>query len=123
MTITAQEEIPPGPMAVTHQKLLPRLPKARFQTPVLHRAHSPGPSSQPDDLSDLSSLSELDTSSDSESSVSSVNSKDGLIQKPQGECGRPNRGGYNLQDALRWNPRQYKKVKVRFNSWYIFMPY
>jgi hypothetical protein len=51
--------------------------------------------------------------SDSDSSVSSVNSKDGLIPKPRGEWGRPNRGGYNLEKALGWNPRQYKKAKVR----------
>jgi hypothetical protein len=36
-----------------------------------------------------------------------------MIPKPEGESGRLNRGGYNLQDALGWNSRQFKKVKVR----------
>jgi hypothetical protein len=110
ITITAQEELPPGPATTTRQKL----PKARFRSPVPHReVGSPGPSSHHDDLSDLSSLSELDPLSESESLVSSVNSRDGLIPKPQGEWGRPSRGGYNLEKALGWNPRQFKKVKVR----------
>lgn len=45
--------------------------------------------------------------------MSSVNSREGMIPKPEGESGRLNRGGYNLQDALGWNSRQFKKVKVR----------
>jgi hypothetical protein len=110
ITITAQEVIPPGPTMTTGQKLR----KARFRSPVLHHeAGNPGPSSHRVDLSDLSSLSEGDPSSDSDSTVSSVNSKDGLIPKPQGACGRPNSGGYNLEETLGWNPRQYKKIKVR----------
>jgi hypothetical protein len=89
------------------------LPRARFRSPVLHRRASPGPSRNHDNLSDLSDLSELEPSSDSETSVSSVNSREGMIPKPEGESGRLNRGGYNLQDTLGWNSRQFKKVKVR----------
>lgn len=110
ITITAQEEIPSGPTAATRQKVFQSLPRARFRSPVLHREASPGPSRNYDNLSDLSDLSELESSSESESSV---NSKEGMIPKPEGESGRLNRGGYNLQDALGWNSRQFKKVKVR----------
>ena len=36
------------------------------------------------------------------------------IVKPEGEAGRPNRGGYNLQVVLGWPPADYGKVKVGF---------
>jgi hypothetical protein len=113
ITITAQEEIPSGPTAAIRQKMFQSLPRARFRSPVLLRGASPGPSRNYDNLSDLSDLSELGSSSDSEASVSSVSSREGMIPKPEGESGRLNRGGYNLQDALGWNSRQFKKVKVR----------
>jgi hypothetical protein len=34
------------------------------------------------------------------------------IPKPDGEAGRPGRGGYNLEVALGWSPKLYKKLKV-----------
>jgi hypothetical protein len=37
-----------------------------------------------------------------------------LIPKPQGEAGRPGRGGYNLQETLGWSDIDYKKLKVIF---------
>ena len=105
ITITAQEEIPSGLTIATRQKL----PRARFRSPIFHdEASSPDLSDRHGDLSDLSESGSL-SDSDSESSVKSG---DGLIPKPQGESGRPNSGGYNLEETLGWNPRQYKKVKV-----------
>lgn len=41
-------------------------------------------------------------------------SDDGLIPKPDGENGRRNRGGYNLELALGWDSRAFHKLKVRF---------
>jgi hypothetical protein len=38
---------------------------------------------------------------------------DALIQKPEGEAGRPGRGGYNLEIAVGWNTKEYNQLKVR----------
>ncbi|KAF8583150.1 hypothetical protein K439DRAFT_1617709 [Ramaria rubella] len=48
----------------------------------------------------------------SSSDLDSDDSDDEKIPKPAGEPGRPGRGGYNLQDALNWNPLTFKKLKV-----------
>ncbi len=37
---------------------------------------------------------------------------DELIPKPEGEAGRPKRGGYNLQKALGWPTNEYLRFKV-----------
>ncbi len=37
---------------------------------------------------------------------------DDLIPKPDGEVGRPKRGGYNLQKALGWPTNEYLRFKV-----------
>lgn len=53
--------------------------------------------------------------SDSEltSLISDLESDDSpLIPKPEGEAGRPGRGGYNLEEALKWDHKKYLKVKV-----------
>ncbi|KAF8817371.1 hypothetical protein BYT27DRAFT_7039951, partial [Phlegmacium glaucopus] len=34
------------------------------------------------------------------------------ILKPQGEAGRPQSGGYNLQEKLDWNDRTYESIIV-----------
>ena len=38
--------------------------------------------------------------------------KSDLIQKPDGEAGRPGRGGYNLEKVLNWKEQDFKAVKV-----------
>ncbi|KAJ8073082.1 hypothetical protein PM082_019950 [Marasmius tenuissimus] len=35
------------------------------------------------------------------------------IPKPEGEAGRPRRGGYNLEKVLGWSPKHFNRVKVR----------
>jgi hypothetical protein len=42
----------------------------------------------------------------------SADEDDELILKPEGEVGRPGRGGYNLQDVLSWPDMDYKRLKV-----------
>ncbi|KAL0060292.1 hypothetical protein AAF712_012915 [Marasmius tenuissimus] len=37
-----------------------------------------------------------------------------MIPKPEGEAGRPRRGGYNLEEQLKWDDKFMKQVKVRF---------
>lgn len=65
----------------------------------------------------LSSAVELTGESDLSSIPTEAESADEgeeLIPKPQGEAGRPGRGGYNLQEALGWSDVDYKKPKVIF---------
>ena len=40
---------------------------------------------------------------------------DGKIPKPEGEVGRPGRGGYNLHDSLGWQSNQFARLRVRFS--------
>lgn len=40
------------------------------------------------------------------------------IPKPPGEAGRPQSGGYNLQDKLGWNDRTYESVVVSMRKVY-----
>jgi hypothetical protein len=47
------------------------------------------------------------------SSLSSIHSCELKIPKPEGEVGRPNRGGYNLEKALHWDAKRFKKFKAR----------
>ena len=103
-TLISQEELPPfvasnqAASSRRHRSLPPTKPPAvrfRSQTPF------------DDDSPSESSLSSL---SDSEESISSDSGK---IRKPVGEVGRPGRGGYNLQVALSWSSKEYKKLKVR----------
>jgi hypothetical protein len=51
-----------------------------------------------DSLSSLSSLTDLDD--------------DPLILKPEGEAGRPGRGGYNLEETLSWKRKDFVRLKV-----------
>jgi len=39
-------------------------------------------------------------------------SDDERVPKPQGEAGRPKRGGYTLKVALNWKAKDYKTLKV-----------
>jgi hypothetical protein len=50
------------------------------------------------------------------SSLSSVGSSESKIPKPEGEVGRPGRGGYSLETALSWDAERFKKLKVRMRS-------
>jgi hypothetical protein len=61
--------------------------------------------SDSDSLSDLSSLTSDSDDEDDED--------EDLIPKPEGEAGRPGRGGYNLEKALGWPRDEYRRLKVR----------
>jgi hypothetical protein len=90
---------------ITHQRHV-QIPS---NTRIRARAASPSPSQSAldSDASDLSDSSELSGSD------SSDESDDGTIPKPLGEAGRPGRGGYTLEIALEWNPKAFKKLRVR----------
>ena len=61
---------------------------------------------------DVTPATESDGDSDSDSG--SATSEEPLIPKPDGEAGRPGRGGYNLEEALGWEHKKYRRIKVRF---------
>jgi hypothetical protein len=75
---------------------------------VRFRAHTPSDKGDDSDHSSLTSLpsdlSLLDMEEDE--------SDDERIPKPQGEAGRPKRGGYTLKVALNWKAKDYKTLKV-----------
>lgn len=54
-------------------------------------------------------------SPDSVASNSDDADADALIHKPEGEAGRPGRGGYNLETAVGWNTTVYHQLKVRYD--------
>ena len=107
--LLAQEEIGSGPTVTrssAHYTPYPKLAKQlvnharKSHKQILHDdTHS-----EQDNMdSDMTSL----TDSDSDASQ--------LIPKPDGEAGRPGRGGYNLEEALKWEHKKYLRVKVRYN--------
>lgn len=122
--LTAQTDLfdnPFRPTTLVNTEILPKggpTPRAdtsparvKQVTHLRHRSLSPLTSLSGSD----SDASDSDASDSSESSVSesSTDSADGTIPKPPGEPGRPGRGGYTLEDALDWNPKAFKKLKVR----------
>lgn len=67
-------------------------------------------------------LSDSDSQADSSSTTDS-DSDSGLIPKPEGEAGRPGRGGYNLEDTLAWSKEEYRQLKVWFSLACALWPY
>lgn len=55
---------------------------------------------------------DMSDGSSTESSLSSIESDAIKIPKPEGEAGRPGRGGYNLKVQLAWNAVTFSKLKV-----------
>ncbi|KIM51282.1 hypothetical protein SCLCIDRAFT_143610 [Scleroderma citrinum Foug A] len=101
--LSSQEElvfIPAAPP--TTVKLIPQ-PAHRKSTP--QPAHHPVPESSSTDNNNMSDGASL------ESSLTSIESGTIKISKPEGEAGRPGRGGYNLKAQLAWNPATFLKLK------------
>jgi hypothetical protein len=111
-TLISQEELPPfvapdhAASSRRHRSLPPptKPPVVRFRSQI------------PFDDDSASQISESSLSSLSDSEESASSDSDGKIRKPVGEVGRPGRGGYNLQVALSWSSKEYKKLKVRGES-------
>jgi hypothetical protein len=72
------------------------------------------PSPNRSEISDLSSLSSDEDERGMGQPAGSAEDEveDEPIPKPQGEAGRPGRGGYNLEAALAWDQLDYQKFKV-----------
>jgi hypothetical protein len=66
-----------------------------------------------DDVDLGSPLSPLPNEGDELESEGDVSKK---IPKPPGEAGRPQSGGYNLQDKLGWNDRTYESIIVSLQN-------
>jgi hypothetical protein len=90
---TAMPHIKPISHHVNHLKPITE----PLDTPVRHRSPS------------TSSESSLDL--DSEDSDSDMDAKQ-QIPKPTGEAGQPGRGGYNLEETLNWDSKEFTKLKV-----------
>jgi hypothetical protein len=88
-------------------------------------------SSHPEDALHLEDLSALENNGDLGSPLTALSDEDGdpeseengevntKIPKPPGEAGRPQSGGYNLQDKLGWNDKTYESVIVSMSKAYM----
>lgn len=96
---------------LTCKEKVPTSSRASTPTPTRNhgsRALSQSPNGA--ESSDLEgSMSELSSDAD-------CGSDDDKISKPEGEPGRPGRGGYNLEAAMNWRPKSFKKLKVCYPS-------
>src|SRR5271168_677700 len=90
----AQEELSPNPIRRERSKV-------RFSP---YPSRNTQQSAESD--SELSALTDSDSEDD----------EDELISKPEGEAGRPGRGGYNVEEALGWPGKEYRQLKVRYFS-------
>ena len=114
-TILAHKDLSKDLPAITHGKMMP---SKAFQKPYhklgtkAHVQPFEASSSDSSDLMDLDLSDSLTSSSDCES----ANSDELKIHKPDGEPGRPGRGGYNIEEALGWHPNAYKKLRVHISA-------
>lgn len=107
--LLAQEELGTGPAHRYTSKSTNRFvpyPKAASRRRPSKHFRSSTPKHR-----DVTPGTEVDGESESDSSDTST-SEDHLISKPEGEAGRPGRGGYNLEEALGWEHKRYRRVKV-----------
>lgn len=101
----------------TMTRLIPASPRTSL-------SRSPGPSSRHMNFRPLHippRQPSLDTQTSASYETDDVSLKDEpmerpvsipKIPKPQGEVGRPGRGGYNLRMALNWSPSEFNAVRV-----------
>lgn len=107
--LLAEEQI--GPQSKAHRDIGVRFsPYQKANSFERHRSQTPtATNSRSANISDTglkgsSSDSPFDDEHDDDN---------GLIPKPEGEAGRPGRGGYNLEDTLGWQRKEFQRVKVR----------
>ncbi|THU94034.1 hypothetical protein K435DRAFT_860943 [Dendrothele bispora CBS 962.96] len=93
-----------------------RSPTPGPSQPPSHRLNSPARSILKKTRFNTEGGSSQAPMSDSEDSEGNTDTEGETVPKPQGEMGRPNRGGYNLQAALNWDDEKYSEVKKYINS-------
>ena len=110
--LLAEEQI--GPKSKAHRNIGARFsPYQKAKVTCFERLPSETPygvSSNAANASDEESKGSSDYSSSDDDD--SENDKE-LIPKPEGEAGRPGRGGYNLEDKLGWRRKEFQQMKVR----------
>ena len=109
--LLAQEEIGSGPTVAWSARSARS--SVRF-TPYPKLASKQPLSAMSNHHNNDSTYSDRDTT-DLESSIADTDSEfddSHLIPKPEGEAGRPGCGGYNLEQALKWERKKYLQIKV-----------
>ena len=110
ISISWQEEMVFFPRSLTRRTATPsRLftTPSRAVTPIFSRPPTPKVAKA------VSFSAEQISQASIGSSLSSIASHESKIPKPDGEAGRPSRGGYNLESALKWDTNRFKTFKVR----------
>jgi hypothetical protein len=103
--LLAQEEIGSGPTVTQYARSSARYalyPKSASRHNLPSKPHNEGHLDGDTSDSEVTSINDTDSESDDSH----------LIAKPDGEAGRPGRGGYNLEEALKWEHKKYLKVRV-----------
>ena len=99
-TVNVRRHIPvPSMMPVSRRSGNCLKPVTKPPIPVRHK--SPSTSSESSSQQSDADLKDSDSDTDDEQ-----------IPKPTGKAGRPGRGGYNLEESLAWDPKEYTKLKV-----------
>ncbi|KAF9233653.1 hypothetical protein BU15DRAFT_66407 [Melanogaster broomeanus] len=104
---------PPGSRTTTPGPQAKRPSQLNLTKTVVFSA----PGSPEDESSDVQRSTH--SPSPSESTLSSLESEygdSGKIPKPNGEAGRPGRGGYNLEEQLGWGEAGFKELKRFVNK-------
>ena len=102
--LLAEEEIGTGPILVCS------LVKSRSAPYQRHSTAGPPLNSYPTAV--VLDTESRDRDFDDSDQNSESSDDETLIPKPNGEAGRPGRGGYNLEDALGWHAKEYSRFKV-----------
>jgi hypothetical protein len=120
--LLAEEQI--GPKSKARRNIGARFSpyqKAKVTRFERHRSQTPAKTSCAAIASDAESKGSSDESSSDDDDYDDDDDGDGeddddgdnkLIPKPEGEAGRPGRGGYNLEDKLGWRRKEFQQIKV-----------
>ena len=121
--LTAHTELPPvslsPPNILAHEEFRDKPPRPtlrrtvqaqRHQTPEIRFDKIRLKGRARDDA--VSEASESSVEYEDLSDAESASPTNDLIPKPDGEPGHPRCGGYNIEDALHWDAKVFKKLKV-----------
>lgn len=110
--LLAEEQI--GPKSKAHRNIGARFsPYQKAKVTRFERQRSRTPYAATSCAADASDAKSKGSSDDSSSDDDDNDSEKELIPKPEGDAGRPGRGGYNLEDKLGWQRKEFQQMKVR----------
>ena len=116
--LLAQEEIGPKSSNLHLKNQFSPYSKPAVQQPSISEVstpshHSGTPPATPSTKAPATPSNKAPLDSDSLSSLSDLDEdEDSLISKPEGEAGRPGRGGYNIEETLSWKRKDFMRLKV-----------